>query len=211
MEMFILFGILVMTYFMVAVKRITALINSFRYQSLFLFLITLLEAWRERSIELYIVAFLLLLLKVIVIPHFLFETVRKIKVNDSLGLFVNSQLSLFFALGLTYLSVVFSRLVITDGNTFKLIAVSISFSITLIGLFIMSTRIKALAQIIGLLVMENGIFLIASSFSGGMPFFVEMAVFFDVFVSVVILGLFMYRINKLFTHIDVNKLAHLKG
>ena len=128
MEMFILFGILVMTYFMVAVKRITALINSFRYQSLFLFLITLLEAWRERSIELYIVAFLLLLLKVIVIPHFLFETVRKIKVNDSLGLFVNSQLSLFFALGLTYLSVVFSRLVITDGNTFKLIAVSISFS-----------------------------------------------------------------------------------
>jgi hydrogenase-4 component E len=44
-----------------------------------------------------------------------------------------------------------------------------------------------------------------------MPFFVEIAVFLDVFVSVIIMGLFIYRVNKLFTHIDVNKLSSLKG
>ena len=44
-----------------------------------------------------------------------------------------------------------------------------------------------------------------------MPFFVEIAIFFDVFVSVLIMGFFVYRINKLFTHIDVNKLSRLKG
>jgi hydrogenase-4 membrane subunit HyfE len=40
---------------------------------------------------------------------------------------------------------------------------------------------------------------------------VEIAVFFDVFVSVIIMGLFVYCINRLFTHIDVNKLSRLKG
>jgi hydrogenase-4 membrane subunit HyfE len=40
---------------------------------------------------------------------------------------------------------------------------------------------------------------------------VEMAIFMDVFVSVIIMGIFVYRINKLFTHIDVNKLSSLKG
>jgi hydrogenase-4 component E len=75
----------------------------------------------------------------------------------------------------------------------------------------MISRITALAQIIGLLVMENGLFLLASAVSGGMPFFVEIAIFFDVFVSVVIMGFFIYRINKFFTHIDVNKLSNLKG
>jgi hydrogenase-4 membrane subunit HyfE len=53
--------------------------------------------------------------------------------------------------------------------------------------------------------------LLASIVSGGMPFFVEIAIFLDVFVSVIIMGFFVYRINKLFTHIDVNKLSHLKG
>jgi hydrogenase-4 component E len=70
---------------------------------------------------------------------------------------------------------------------------------------------KALTQIIGLLVMENGLFLAASAVSGGMPFFVEIAIFFDVFVCVIILGVFVYKINSLFTHIDVNKLTQLKG
>jgi hydrogenase-4 component E len=72
-------------------------------------------------------------------------------------------------------------------------------------------RMKALAQVIGLLVMENGLFLAAAGVSGGMPFFVEIAIFFDVFLCVIILGMFIYRINSLFTHIDVDKLTKLKG
>ncbi len=88
---------------------------------------------------------------------------------------------------------------------------AVAFFMVLTGLFLMISRITALAQVVGLLVMENGLFLLASTVSGGMPFFVETAIFFDVFVSVLIMGFFVYRINKLFTHIDVNKLSRLKG
>jgi hydrogenase-4 component E len=75
----------------------------------------------------------------------------------------------------------------------------------------MVSRMKAFTQVVGILAMENGVFLFASAVSGGMPFFAEIAVFFDVFISVIIMGIFVFRINKLFTHIDVDKLTRLRG
>jgi hydrogenase-4 component E len=88
---------------------------------------------------------------------------------------------------------------------------TVSLSVTMVGMFIMIFRMKALAQVIGLMAMENGLFLAAATVSGGMPFFVEIAIFFDIFVCVIISGVFVYRINKLFTHIDVSKLRELRG
>jgi len=195
---------------MVIAKRMSSLILAFRCQSFFLFLITLIAGFTEKHVDLYFVAFLILALKVFIIPHFLYLTAKRINLDENLGLFVNSQLSLITALVLTFFSWIFSRRIVLSQD-YALVAITVSFSIVFIGAFLMISRVKALSQVIGLLVMENGIFLLASSISGGMPFFVEIAVFFDVFVSVIVMGLFVYRINKLFTHIDVSKLSQLKG
>ena len=155
-------------------------------------------------------AILLFAIKVCAIPYFLYRIINRIKVNEDLGLFINAQLSLIWALVFTYLSWVFARHLPTAGGS-KEIMLAVAFFVVVSGVFLMIFRMTALAQIIGLLVMENGLFLLASTVSGGMPFFVEIAIFFDVFVSVIIMGFFVYRINKLFTHIDVNKLSRLKG
>jgi len=207
----ILFAVLVSTYLMVITKRISALIRGFRCQSFCLFLFTFIMALGRRELDLYIIAGLLFALKVFFIPFLLYKTTKRIKANENLGLFINPQLSLLWALGFTYLSWVFAARLIVPGEEIKTIMFSIAFFVVLAGIFLMISRMTAFAQIIGLLVMENGIFLFATTVSGGMPFFVEIAVFFDVFVSVLIMGFFVYRINKLFTHIDVNKLTRLKG
>ena len=210
MQVIILFGVLVCTYLMIMAKRISALICSFRYQSFFLFLATFTVAWHEQQTELFIVAILLFAIKVCAIPYFLYRIINRIKVNEDLGLFINAQLSLIWALVFTYLSWVFARHLPASGGG-KEIMLAVAFFVVVSGVFLMIFRMTALAQITGLLVMENGLFLLASTVSGGMPFFVEIAIFFDVFVSVIIMGFFVYRINKLFTHIDVNKLSRLKG
>lgn len=207
----ILFGILSSTYSMVTAKRMPALIRGFRYQSFFLFLVALITSWTEKRGDLYVIAGLLFILKVITIPFFVYRIIKRIKTSEDLGLFVNPQLSLVLSLGFTYLSWIFIQRFIGINNEIQPISLAIAFSVIAEGLFLMISRMSAIAQIIGLLVMENGLFLFASSISGGMPFFVEIAIFFDVFVSVLILGVFVYRINKLFTHIDVNKLSRLKG
>ena len=199
-----LFLILMMAFAMVAAKRLTALINGFRAQSFFLFLLMFVLAYRADSTELYIVAALLFLIKVILIPRMLHRVVKRIKVSEDLGLSVNPAVSIFAAIVLAYLAYAFT------GMITGIPAFFVSISITLIGVFIMIFRMKALSQVIGFLVMENGLFLVASVVSGGMPFFVEIAIFMDVFASVIIFGMFIYKINKLFTHIDVSKLNTLR-
>lgn len=211
MQYIISFGILASTYLMIIAKRMPALIRGFRCQSFFLFLATLIIALRENQADLYIIAGLLFVVKVVLVPVFLYRIVNKIHANDDLGLFVNSQLSLLLALGFTYLSWIFTAQFISPANGALNTMLAMAFLIVFEGLFLMIFRMTALAQVIGLLVMENGLFLLASLVSGGMPFFVEIAIFFDVFLSVLIMGFFVYRINKLFTHIDVNKLSRLKG
>ncbi len=211
MQGIVLFILLASTYLMVITKRMPALIRNFRYQSLCLFVITLLIALSQRGSDLYIIAGLLLVVKATLIPYLLYRIINRIKVNQDLGLFINPQLSLLLALVFTCLSWVFASSLFGTNNAELTGTLATAFFIILSGIFLMVFRMTALSQIIGLLVMENGLFLLASTVSGGMPFFVEIAIFFDVFVSVLIMGFFVYRINKLFTHIDVNKLSRLKG
>jgi len=211
MQGIILFLLLASTYLMIIAKRVPALIRGFRYQSFFLFLATFLAAFKENQAELYVVSVMIILVKVILIPYFLDLTVKKINVDENLGLFVNSQLSLALAPVFTYYSWVLSVNLGFGQGTLQSAAVAVAFSVISIGAFLMVSRMKAFTQVVGILIMENGIFLFASSVSGGMPFFAEIAIFFDVFISAVIMGIFVFRINKLFTHIDVNKLSRLKG
>jgi len=210
MEIFIVLTLLIAAYLMVIAKRLSALIRSFRQQAFLLFLFTLLEAVKTGSIGLYVVSGLLFVLKVIVVPHYLTRIARTIKINENLGLFINPQLSLVLAMVITYFCYVFSRQVFGDDLT-GVMFLAASLTVTFIGMFLVVFRMRALSQVIGILVMENGLFLLASTISGGMPFFVEIAIFFDVFLSVVISAIFIYRINKVFTHVDVDKLKYLRG
>lgn len=198
-------------FYMVTVKRISSLINGFLAQSLFMSIYVLFAAIKSQNTELYVVATLLFLLKVIIIPAILRQITERTKTDENIGLFINPPLSLFSAVILYYFSYSFIDYIIPLSDKPLVGVFSIASFITLIGLFLMIFRMKALSQIIGLLIMENGLFLLAASTSSGLPFILEIAIFFDVLVSVMILGIFVYRINSLFTHIDVNRLTRLKG
>ncbi|MDD4179240.1 MAG: hypothetical protein PHH14_04235 [Candidatus Margulisbacteria bacterium] len=211
MTWLLLFAILLITAETALVTRFPALLRNFRYQSLCLALLTLLAAYREGSIELYIIAGLLFSLKVLLIPHLFDVLIKRIGSSDHLGLFLNAQVSLLIVIVLGLISWYFASSVVAAPAYLQQLTLSAACFVMLTGIFLMVSRIKALAQVIGLLLTENGIFLAATVIPGGMPFFVEIALFFDILVSVMILGLFIYRINAIFTHIDVSKLSGLRG
>jgi len=208
---FILSGFLVITFVLVVCKRITALIRTFRIESFFLFLYTLYMGLSGKNLELFIVCGLILVLKAILIPFVLLRITRRINVEEDLGLLINPQLSVVIALIFAYLAYLFAHNAMSLKNLVESVAFIVSITTVCIGFLIMVSRMKALGQIIGLLVMENGIFLAAGSIAGGMPFFVEIALFFDLFVFVVIVEVFVYKVNRLFTHIDTSQMKSLKG
>lgn len=211
MELFILSAILIGGYLITIAKRMSALIRNFALQSFFLALFMLIRGIEEHSPEFFLIAGIIFVLKVFIIPFFLNKIYRKIKVSENIGMFINPQLSLICGLFFTYLSWVISCKIAPEADGLALFSLTVSFLLMLTGIFLMVFRMKAVTQAIGILIMENGIFLLGSSVARGMPFFVEIGFFFDIFISVIILNIFIYRINKMFTHIDVHKLTSLKG
>lgn len=206
-----LFAIILITAETALVNRFPVLVRNFRYQSLCLSIITLVAAIREGDIELYIIAALLVCVKVIIIPHLFDVLTKRIGFSGNIGLFINPQASLLIVVMLGVISWLFSSMIIPAPHYFTQLTMGVACFVLLTGIYLMVSRIKALAQVMGLLIAENGVFLFATIIPGGMPFFVEIALFFDILVSVMILGLFIYRINAIFTHIDVSKLSGLKG
>ena len=86
-----------------------------------------------------------------------------------------------------------------------------AFAVFLIGFFMMLNRRKALTQVLALLTLENGVFLAAICLTYGMPLIVELGIFFDVLVAVLVLGILVFRIRESFESMDVSKLRRLRG
>ena len=79
-----------------------------------------------------------------------------------------------------------------------------------VGLFVVVTRKKALTQIVGFLVMENGIALLAVLGTYGIPLIIELGVFLDVLMGFLVMQVFVYHIQDTFESIDVDQLSELK-
>lgn len=75
----------------------------------------------------------------------------------------------------------------------------------------MITRRKAITQVIGLLFMENGLFLAGFALTFGMPTIIELGLLFDLLMAVIILGIFTIQIKRAFVSSDLDRLTTLKG
>jgi len=81
----------------------------------------------------------------------------------------------------------------------------------LIGLFVIVSRRKAITQVLGYIVVENGIYAVGVALVGGVPLLVELGVLLDIFVAVFIMSIAAYHISREFDHIDVDQLDRLRG
>ena len=78
------------------------------------------------------------------------------------------------------------------------------------GLFLIMARRKAITQVLGYIVMENGIFALGMVVVEAMPLLVELGVLLDIFVAVFVMGIIVFHINREFDHIDTDQLAALR-
>ena len=97
------------------------------------------------------------------------------------------------------------------SGTITRATIGIALACVLLAFLMMITRSKAVPQVIAFLAMENGLFFAATSATYGMPMVVELGIFFDVLVAVMVLGILVYRIRENFDSMDTSKLNQLKG
>lgn len=206
-------GILVTAFLIVSSKSLTFYVRLFAVQSMLLGTISLLIASRYEEVPILIAAVLTFLIKVLTIPLVLNKVIERIRVRKEVDFSINITVSLIICGALVILSNSVAQPILDvqrAGSLFATKVLPISIAVMLIGLFIMISRKKAITQIIGLLSMENGLFLSGLSITHGMPLIVEVGIFFDILVAALILGLFVFRINKSFESIDIASMRSLK-
>jgi len=185
-------------------------IRLFALQSLLLAAIAGVVGYSSGAWHVYVIAALTIVGKVVFLPWRLERLVRQIKIDQEIHPFVNMPASMLVCGGLTVLAYVVARPITTlerlGSNT-----LAVAMALLLTGFFLMINRRKAITQVLALLTMENGVMLAAIALTTyGMPLVVEIGIFFDVVVAVMVLGILVFRIRETFASMDVSKLNELK-
>jgi hydrogenase-4 component E len=185
-------------------------VRVFALQTFVLALLSVLIAVYSGSLELFSVSVALIVIKGIMIPRVLNRAVAKIGLARVAAPYLGTAPALMICGILTILSFYVMTPIAASNPLPTADAIPLAFAGVLIGFFIMVNRRRAVTQILGFLMLENGIFLLALLATYGVPFIVEMGVFLDVLVAVLIMEVFVYRIKDNFDSIDVGQLENLK-
>jgi hydrogenase-4 component E len=149
-------------------------------------------------------------LKGFVVPWFLARAMREADIQHEVKPVVNYTTSLLFgALG-TGLALVFSSTLPLADNDVGYLVVPASFATVWTGFLMLTTRRKAIMQVLGYLLLENGIFLFGLLLLEEMPFLFEMGVLLDLFTFVFVIGIIIHHISREFASISSEHLAELK-
>jgi len=197
------------TSWLIAVRYIASAIRWLSFQSVMLALYTFALAVQSGHPELYWIAVATLLVKAWLIPYILYRALRHVGVDRQAEKAFGRDLLIVGVLAMWLIGYyVTPQLDAAQGPNLYL---SVAIGMLLSGVLIMITHQKAMMQGIGLIVIENGLFLAALSTSLGMPFMVDIGIFLDVLVIVVLIAALTLRMDEQFSSMNIEKLKRLRG
>jgi hydrogenase-4 component E len=193
-----------------AQRRVVAAVGAYRLNSIALGLIALVVAFATGARHIALAALLVLATKAIVIPALLARRARRSGAATTEP-FMGVPAGMLVCGALVVVAFSQTRALFGTGQSILASCLPVSVASTLVGLFVMVSRRSALMQVVGLVLVENAIFLAAVSLTYGMPLVVEMGVLLDLLVGVALFGLFVERIEATHGDTDTSHLTTLKG
>jgi hydrogenase-4 component E len=191
-------------------RNVYAYTTAFAWQSVVITAIMVFVAYFQRGAEMYFIAGLFLLIKGWVIPKLLRRIEQPLGDEQELRPYVNTATSLLICALLVLFAYAVSRSLVSLSTLPTRAAMPLALGLIFISLFIIASRKKALTQVIGFLMLENGIALLAVLGTYGIPLVVELGVFLDLLLGVIVMQLVIYHIRDTFESIDVEQLGRLR-
>ncbi len=204
--------VLVVSILMSGCHRLETMVRLFVIQSLGLILVLLFAGLINNNSGIITFCAITFLAKCVLIPTILTFILQKIQINRQMETYIGLPTSMLICCVLTAL--IFEAVpnigIEKEIHVLSSGLLSSSISMIIIGLFIMMTRKKAFAQILGLYVMENGIFALTIDTIFEMPQIVEMGIFLNLLIGALVMGVWVYRIKQSFDTINVEEMKDLK-
>jgi hydrogenase-4 component E len=195
---------------MLSRRGVKAHIGAFTAQSVALAATTAMVGWFTGDWQLWAVAALLLLIKGIGIPILLKRMARRFGTERELEPYVNTATSLLVGGLLVLLAYVVTAPLVSVSLLPTRTGMPLAMGLVFVSLFVIISRKKALTQLLGFLMLENGIALLAVLGAHGIPIIVEIGVFLDVLLGFMVMQVFVYQIHETFESIDVEQLNRLR-
>jgi hydrogenase-4 component E len=149
-------------------------------------------------------------LKAGVFPWLLFRALREVAIDREMRPFVGYVASsLLGVAGLAGAFLLSGRLPALPIEPAGLLVPTALFSI-LAGLFLLVARRRAVTQVLGFIVLENGVFLFGAGVMPETSLLVEAGVLLDLSVAVFIMGILLFHIRREFDHLDADRLSTLR-
>ena len=144
------------------------------------------------------------------IPFLLRRALREVHLPREVDPYVGYTVSLMLcALG-TGLSLILAHMLPLKGGTKEILLVPAALSTLFTGFLMLVSRRKALTQVVGYLILENGIYLFGLLLVEDMPLLVETGILLDLFVGVFVMGIVINHIRTAFDSTDTRHLAELR-
>ena len=190
------------------VERFRNYASLIAFQGWILLGIALLRLHSLDWIELSFVILETLIFKALIVPAILQRVIRKTKINRVR----TSGSAQFNSLLLSVTALVVSALVtyyVADSSV-HMIFFGVALYALLSGLILIVLRSHIFTHMVGFLVIENGVFLFSMAIGVEMPILINTAILLDILISVLMLGLFMTRVDREIHADDSDSLTHVK-
>lgn len=208
LNIFLSFAIL-LNFIALGSSRMKGVIHAAAIQGIFLGFMPLFRD-DPTKISLILICAATIAMKGLFIPMMLHRAMREVQIRREVELIIGLTASLLAgALG-TGLCIVFANslpLIASHNNT---LIVPASFSTILTGFLILFSRRKAITQVVGYLILENGIFIFGLLLVQAMPTLVEVGALLDLFVGILVMGIILHHIQRTFSSLDTLKLTALR-
>jgi len=191
-------------------KSLPAYITAYRWQSWLLAAVTATIGYFGGDPQLYWVAVVLVALKGVAIPMLLRAMQRRFGASAETSPYLNTETSLLVAGLLVLFAYVLARPWMMASELPTRQGLPLATALLFVSLFIIVTRKKAITQVIGFLMLENAIALLAAAGTYGVPLLVELGVVLDALMGFLVMQIFVYHIHETFDSIDVEQLTRLK-
>ncbi len=204
----LLITFLITLFFVAIANRLLTYIKVLAFQGVLLFAVVFIQLNNINTFNLILILMETIFFKSIAVPVFLAYIIKHNKITREAEPYLPHFISLIIVTMICVASILLVNS-IKDNELDKIFFV-VALSALFTGLYFIISRRKIITHVMGYLIIENGIFVLSLALGSQMTMLVNIGIMLDVFVSVLVLGIFTNRIGDTFEAMSVDNLSNLK-
>lgn len=204
----LLITFLITLFYIAIANRLLTYVKVLAFQGVLLFAVSFIRLNEINTINLVLILMETIFFKSLAVPLFLAYIIKRNRITRESEPYLSNFASLLIVTGICILSILLVNGIVDSqlDKIFFIVALASIFT----GTYFIVSRRKIITHVMGYLIIENGVFILSLALGSEMTNLVNTGIMMDIFVSVLVLGIFANRIGDTFEAMSIDNLTNLK-